>query len=570
MKTQKTLPLMIASIFTLILFASFVSATLDFVDSEGTELTSLTATVDQGEQATLTFYLEESGHDDMTDIALTTPMTLTFGTNTFDADLTGNLQTTLAQSATTSEVTVTFDISETQAVGTYTGDLEVTGKYATAVDYTIPVSITITQPPLPEEIIECRATAGTAGDANDDLVVKIDDIKVEGFGDDNEWMPLDEIEVEIEVENKNDDEKISNLEIAWGLYNEDTDEWYIDEEENDFDLKKDDEKKMTITFRLDDNVDELEDGTYVLYVWANGEIDTEETDNVPICGSDSEEIEIIDENDFVVLDFNYQLTGTHQFKFPDSVPCGQSVQMTADVWNVGTDDQEEVYIMVHNTVLGINEKVTIGDIDSFEDEPLTFNFEAPSDVEEGEYYLTFTVFDDNDDIYENDYDDEDSEYHVLVDVSGNCKIKPEATVAAEIESGGQAGKELVVKATITNDADESRTYSVTAGNYGSWATLDDISPSVVVLEAGEAQEVVYTFMVDREASGTQTFNIEVKTGESEVEIMRQAVSVTVAERAPGFTGNVISGDNWHLWGIGILNAILIIIIIIVAVRIARK
>ena len=51
----------------------------------------------------------------------------------------------------------------------------------------------------------------------------------------------------------------------------------------------------------------------------------------------------------------------------------------------------------------------------------------------------------------------------------------------------------------------------------------------------------------------------------------QPVSVAIEERSGlfGLTGLVTSG-NAYLWGIGALNVILVIIIIIVAVRVARR
>lgn len=565
MKT-KSLPLMIVSFFALILLTSFGSAVVSYVDSEGSELTSLTATVDQGDQASLTFYLKEDGHDDITELVLASPMSLTSGSKSFDADITHNMPSTLDKSATSGLITATLDVPTTQSVGTYTGNLELTGKYASSVGpYTLPVSITVTQPPLPEGIIECRTT----GDAENDLEIKISDIKVlTGFGDDNEWFPLDEVEIEIEVENKNDDEKIKNIVVEWGLYDLDTDEWYIDDEENDFDLKKKDDKVITITFKLDDNIDELEDGNFVFYAWATGEIDTETEDDVEICTSDSEEIEIVDESDFVVLDFRYTKSAQHDYRFPDTISCGANIQIDADVWNVGSDDQEEVYALIYNKELGIlREKIIIGDVDAFEDEKMSFNLEIPEDVEEGKYYLDFTVLDDNDDIYENDYDDERSEFRVLIEVAGSCQVEPKATVSATLESGGKAGENLVVKTTITNTDSKEKTYTLKASGYEFWATLNNIEPATVTLGAGESKEVLYTLKADSSVSGSQTFNIEVM-GDG-TESLKQPVSVTIEKSGFSFTGGAIGGNS-YLWGIGFLNVILIIIIIIVAIRIARK
>ena len=52
----------------------------------------------------------------------------------------------------------------------------------------------------------------------------------------------------------------------------------------------------------------------------------------------------------------------------------------------------------------------------------------------------------------------------------------------------------------------------------------------------------------------------------------QPVSFNIEEKSGGFgiTGGAINSDNWYLWGIGALNVILVVIIIIVAIRIAKS
>jgi len=53
---------------------------------------------------------------------------------------------------------------------------------------------------------------------------------------------------------------------------------------------------------------------------------------------------IVIESDFVVLD---------NFDIPDTVQCGDTVTITADAWNIGDNDQDEVSIFVTNKELGI-------------------------------------------------------------------------------------------------------------------------------------------------------------------------------------------------------------------------
>ena len=89
---------------------------------------------------------------------------------------------------------------------------------------------------------------------------------------------------------------------------------------------------------------------------------------------------------------------------------------------------------------------------------------------------------------------------------------------------------------------------------------------------GKSKDVLMTFNVNKDVSGDKLFNIDVLSeGES---VLKQSVSITI-EKASGFnlsgiTGNIISEGNWYLWGIGALNVLLVIIIILVAIKVAKK
>ncbi len=413
-------------------------------------------------------------------------------------------------------------------------------------NFTFSVSITVE----PEDITECSLL----GEQGSELKIKIKDISITGFGDDEEWLPLDKIEVEVKVENDGDDD-IDDIAIEWGLYDLESGDWYVDDEESDFNLKDGDDKVLTFSFNLDDNIDELENGNYVLYVWANAEVDNDT--KTEVCISDSEVIEIIIENDFVIL---------YDIESPETVSCGADFQITADVWNIGDSDQDDVSVKVYNSELGINELVTIGDIDEFDSEFLDVFVEIPKDAEEKSYLIRFTVYDEDNEVYENDFDEDESVFTIPLKVEGNCKIDVTAVVSASLESGGKAGEELIIKSIITNSGDKSATYTVNVAGYASWASLDNIDQSTFTLDDGESKEIFITFNVDKDASGDKTFNIEVLS-ENQL-IATQPVSVSIEKSAFSLTDNIT--ENSWLWGIGLLNLILIIAIIVVAVKLARK
>jgi len=124
---------------------------------------------------------------------------------------------------------------------------------------------------------------------------------------------------------------------------------------------------------------------------------------------------------------------------------------------------------------------------------------------------------------------------------------------------------MKIKATITNEDSVLKTYTIEASDYSSWAELIDIIPNAVTLGPGQAQDVVLTFNIKEDVADTQTFNLLVKT---EKGIKTQPVEVLVET---GFSlSRLFKGENTYLWALASLNVLLILIIIIVAIKVARR
>jgi uncharacterized membrane protein len=554
----KIFSLFVMSILTLVFLVGFTSAGVDF-----TNVTGNTQTVSQGSTARVSFVLEEDGHGNLTSMSFNVPLTLTSGSNSIlSSGSVLGMVTSLNQSDSSGIMTLTFSVPSSQAAGVYTGNLTLTGTYSTVVTYDLPISITVTSDD-PSDVVACEAI-GNPGD----LRVKKIDFKNNGmsnakFGDDDEWFPLDEIEVEVEFENKGD-EDIDDIEFDWGIYDTKNDQWIIDlDEEDEFNLKDGGKESYTIKFDVEDDIDvDLEDldggDNYRFYVIATGVVDNDTSDET--CITDYETADIIIENDFVVLE---------NIEAPEIIQCGDNIEISADVWNVGEDDQEDVSVFIKNNELGLVKDIMVGDVDAFDNQKMSFNFEIPRDAEEKTYAITFEVYDEDGDIYENDHDEDESNFVFPLKVEGACKgAEPSVSVSANLESGGKAGEELLVRATITNSGDDSAVFSLSSSGHAEWASSVSVDQSTLSLDEGDSRSVLFTFDVREDASGDQMFFIEVV---SDGEVTRQPVSVSIEPKSGfGITGGVIGGDNWYLWGIGLLNIILVVIIIIVAVRVARR
>lgn len=555
---NKIFTLFAISVFALVMIAGLASAAVDFLDENDLVIASISETVEQGNSVTVSFKAQEDGNGALTGITFNTPITMTYLTYTFDSanSVTGAI-TSLAQSATSDLMTLTFSVPEFQTAGTYDGTLTLSGTYTNGVSYDLPISLTVTEKERPEEVQECVVIGNNDGE---DLKVEIKDISViSGFGDaDEEFYAFDEIEVEVEIENDNNDDKMKEVTLSWGLYNSETGEWYVDDEENEFKLSEDTDKTMTFSFSLDEDIDELAEGEYTLYVWVSAVLDADEGEQ-ELCLSASEELTIADENDFVIV---------NGIESMQTTACGTNLQIQAKVWNIGNEEQEEVFVVIESSELGISKKVIIGDIDEYDSEDLDVFVSIPSDAEEGTYELYFTVFDQYGEAYENDNDDNSRVSYTLT-VEGNCLAEPKATVTASLESAeAKAGEELVIKAKVTNTGLSASTFEVSLDSYTSWATLVDVNSESVTLAAGESAEVLVTLKVNSGVSGNQDFNIVIT---EDGKALSQPVSVMIEKSGlTGITGNVIGEGNWPIWVIGAINVVLIAVIVLVAIKVARK
>ncbi|HJZ18858.1 MAG TPA: putative S-layer protein, partial [Candidatus Nanoarchaeia archaeon] len=233
-----------------------------------------------------------------------------------------------------------------------------------------------------------------------------------------------------------------------------------------------------------------------------------------------------------------------------------------------------VYVLVDSKDLGlVNKKVEVGDIDEFDSGKFALTFTVPKGAVEKTYPLLFSVYNEDDDVFESEFDDEASVFTQILNVKENCASVGSASVTAELVSGGKAGKEMVVKAEITNTGTKTSEYTVSAEGFGQWASSGTLDFRTFTLNAGETKEVLVTLQVNKDASGENTFNVVVLSG-NEIAVT-QPVSVSIEAKSSlfsGLTGRIVGGDSdqMFLWAIGLLNVVLIGAIIAVAVRFFRK
>ena len=404
----------------------------------------------------------------------------------------------------------------------------------------------------------------SAGKVGNLKINKFDINNKEGYGEDKDWYFLDKLEVDVEVKNTGN-EDIDNVVVQWGLYNKRTGEFVFENDENDFDLRDRDTETVTLSFDVDPNDFDSSDGEndFVLYIKAYSDDVGEDGQ----CVSDSENIKLIRDNHFVVLS---------DIQLPDQVQCGEIVQGRAKVWNIGDDDETDIYVKLSNSNLGLDKRVDVGDVDILEDKSITFDFLVPQNMKSISYPIQMKVYDDSDEVYLNDNDDE-ATFSKTLAVKGSCTGDvPEGAVdiSAVLDSESIAGNEMTVKATLTNRGTAETTYQIIATNYDSWASLENVDPKSLTLAPGASKESVITLTPNDDVSGSKEFTIQaVYNGK----ITEQRVGVEVEPKKSSgffsFTGFSISEsfkDNWFIWLIAALNVILVIFIVVVAVRVLKR
>ncbi|MCX6749695.1 MAG: putative S-layer protein [Candidatus Pacearchaeota archaeon] len=571
--SSKRLGLFALSVFTLLFAMGMASAAITL------NPVTYTASINQGSSGSFTFTIFNDGGTGAQTVQNITIVSsnltivssnLTSGSNILQNSQvsTANIPASVAPNITSPAITVTIAIPSGQTTGLYAGIINVDGVNnpgAAVATKTITLSINVTSS-TPTEITTCTAT-GNPGD----LKIKKVDFTNNGlssgvtFGEDDQWFPFEEIEAEVQVKNDGNDD-LNNIELDWGIYNTKTNEWVIEMDNlKEFDLKDGDTKTITIPFIIDDGMDmdlsDLSDGeNYKFYVTATGEVDNDTAPST--CATDFKSTSIIIESDFVILD-NIQM--------PETASCGESVTVTADVWNIGDNDQDSVTVDVFGkeSTLKLDQSIDAGDINAFDKQEISFTFTVPGNLDEKTYLINFEVKDEDGNTYQNDFDDDESVFSAPLKVSGSCSLESQIAVAANIASGGYEGQELVVKVTITNNADEQKTYTLSAAGFEDWASASSLDQSSIILNAGESKDVLVTLDVSKNTAGSQIFFLVMTSGN---EVLRQPVTVSIQEAKGlfGMTGNVISGSNWYVWALGVLILILILVIILVAVRVGRK
>lgn len=515
----------------------------------------------------------------LSSFAITAPATITSSATSFPISFTltntGAAGTVDLTSAFTSSQTGTIALSSTSVAmadgsvtpttANITGTVTVVaGKVGTfAATITAKESTTTLQ----TSTLSVPVEFGTNGTQGTDLVLRGVSISSDG-ADDEEWSRLDTITVNVELKNVGSGD-IDDVFVELGLFdsegNDVTSELdFLNEDEESIDagnFNDGDSDEVNFEFKLPADFAE---GNYNLAVKAYSD---DLGENVACADSHNDMSKLYYEDVEVVVDEDNPIVVDDIVLSKTSATAGDLITLTFKVYNLGDSDEDQVRVNIASTTLGIAQSQEIRNFDIGDGEKAELTFTVPATLAAGKYIISFEAdydYDSRNDEYDKSSDDT---WTATLDVTG-APIAPSAelnvAVSAELDSDAKAGEQMTVVATIKNNEATSQTIVVDAKNFASWAELDSISDRLVTINAGESKEVTFTFNVNDDAQGEQSFSIETIAGaKSET----KEVAVTVEESASLFSG--LKGNSM-LWIIGAINVVLIVLIIVVAVRLSRK
>lgn len=288
----------------------------------------------------------------------------------------------------------------------------------------------------------------------------IGDIRVKNLDVDEDDLTLGEdqyIEVDLEVENKNNDDDYDVIVKAM-VYNLDKNEDIIPwTEVESLNVEEDSEEDVSFELELAYHEDIDEGDKYVLYVKAYEDGNEDEH-----CNYGSIELDINREDDDIII-YGYTIT-------PTTASIGDLVSFSIEVENVGIENQDDVYIQILNTELGLDIESIKFDLDKYSkrdnDMIKTLTFVVPEGAVAKEHNIEARV-----------YFRSGREYNTAF---GKLTVEGEGTIPNEPETPGEEEPE-------TQPETGAGTYTVTGGsifdNIGSTKTLFIIGDIVLVILA---------------------------------------------------------------------------------------
>lgn len=337
------------------------------------------------------------------------------------------------------------------------------------------------------------------------------DITIKEPDDNDDFNINDEMDIEVKVEN--DANEDLDIVVEATLYNKDEDEETESVKSDEIEVNEDDSETFDLTLEIPKGADEDDD--YILYIKAYE--DGNEDDH---CEEDDIDVDIKREKHSVVID-KFTLT-------PSTASCGEDIEVKVEIENIGTSDEDGIYVEIENSELGISETSAEYDLEDYDsadnDAIIRFSIQIPENIEVKDYTITATVyFDDG---------DESKEETKILKV-GSCEEKVTITEETafmfyQTTIEAEQGKTASIPIKITNIGGKAATYDIDVTNAEEFAK--PFLTKSVVLEAGQTS-TVYVYLKTKEDVDTGKYSATISLRSGTELLKTETITVDVKEKA---------------------------------------
>ena len=364
-----------------------------------------------------------------------------------------------------------------------------------------------------------KKTVIVVGEPEDNGAVVIEDIEVnDETGDDSEILPGDELEVNFDVSNEITTDMNDIRVRVW--IEDDTGTRISDRIDTDnFDIQGKDVEAKSVALRVPVDADK---GTHYVVFETTGEDD--DGNNVYDLAFAEIAVER-NSHDLLIESVTFN---------PEDVTCGGPVEIAVKVVNIGTSKEDDVFVTIKNTKLGLDYKSEVFEVDdsgSDVDYTVRTVFDVPKSAAEDLYSLDVKA------TFNSDSDTETK----FVDMSVSCGSPAESDVELNTASNFAnvaAGQTVKFVVEIKNNGASAADFVLSATGVQDWAIVT-IEPGDISLASGASIPAnLYVTPKSGAALGTHTATLTLEQDGNVV--TTKEFTVNVESKQPTVSG-LVSG-----------------------------
>lgn len=392
------------------------------------------------------------------------------------------------------------------------------------------------------ETVKLEVFPGFCDEDDEQTNIQVGDIDFS----DRDYAIGDEVSITVE-QVEADGEDLEDVEVEVFLYNVDEekeiDSWTSSTTE---DLDDGDDADFDVEFTIPNDEDIGEDDEYLLFAVVTAD-DSDGDSQCFVKSNDDLKIER-EKHDVLLSSISV---------IPGSAKPGEFVEVSVTVENIGTNDEDDVFVRIVNSELGVSVDSNTANIEEFSesdnDARFRTSFKVPDNADEGDYSIEVIAFFD-------DQDESKSDFVTLTVLEGAPSVpRPTSGNILSIQSVSETGNNaFTISAVVTNDGSDTRNFNLDAT--ASWA--QPIASQTITLSAGDSRVVQFlATAASGTAAGSYSGTITAREAGSVVDTESFSVEVSGGEAPKGITGFTVFEGGFGTVGWIIVDIVLVIVAI---------